>query len=260
MDGTRQSLLNQIMDWVSNESGQENLLQNNVYWFYGSPGIGKTSLAHSICAKLHERGCLAGSFFCRKDDPNLSKPINILPTFIHKLAVIFPPFRTIVVKRHRDDPNLTPESMNGSLFLDFIHSLPRHPEHTLAFVIDALDECGNARSRPGLLKILTSAAAQAQWLKIIITSRPEVDIQHCFDILAHSSYLRYDLAADQDASTDLRTYARSQFDLVASEWHLDTPWPEEPDFNQVISRADGLFIFIKLSFLPLSVVRTPRSL
>ena len=255
MDGTRQTLLDQIMDWVSNESEQENLLQSNAYWFYGSPGIGKTSLAHSICEKLHERGCLAGSFFCRKDDPNLSKTINILPTFIHKLAIIFPPFRTIVVKRLRDDPNLTPESMNGSLFLDFIRSLPRHPEHALVFVIDALDECGDAQSRPGLLKILTNAAAQAPWLKIIITSRPEVDIH---TILAHSSCLRYDLGADQDANADLRTFARSQFDLVASYWHLGTPWPEESDFNNVISRAGGLFIFIKTLVLALKRCKNPK--
>ena len=245
MDGTRRSLLNHIMDWVANESSQENGQQSNMYWFYGSPGIGKTSLAHSICANLHKRNLLAGAFFCRRDDPNLSEPMNILPTFIHKLAIIFPPFRTIIAKHLRNDPNLTPQSMKGSLFLDFIRSLPRHPEHTFVFVIDALDKCGNARSRPGLLKVLTNATAQAPWLKIIITSRPEVDIQHFFDNLTQSSYLPYDLATDQDANADLQTFARSQFDWVASVWHLDTPWPKESDFDKVISRANGLFIFIK---------------
>ena len=158
MDGTRQSLLNQIMDWVANKSGQENVLQRNAYWFCGSPGIGKTSLAHSICASLHEQNHLAGAFFCRRDDPILSEPINILPTFIYKLAILFPPFRTIVANHLRDDPNLTPESMKGSLFLDFIRSLPRHPKRTLVFVIDALDECGDAQSRPRLLKVLANAA------------------------------------------------------------------------------------------------------
>src|SRR5258706_1564056 len=117
MDGTRQSLLNQIMDWVLNKSGQENVLQKNAYWFYGSPGIGKTSLAHSICASLHERSHLAGAFSCRRDDPNLSEPLNILPTFIHKLAKLFPPFRTIVAKHLHDDSTLTLESMEASLFL-----------------------------------------------------------------------------------------------------------------------------------------------
>ena len=245
MDGTCMSLLNQITDWVANNSGQENALQRNAYWFYSSPGIGKTSLAHSICASLHERNHLAGAFFCQRDDPNLSEPINILPTFIHKLAILFSPFRTIVAKHLRDDPNLTPESMKGSLFLDFIRSLPRHPEHALVFVIDALDECGNARTRPRLLKVLTDAATQVLWLKIIVTSRIEVDIQHFFDTLNQPSYIPYDLASDRDASTDLRAFARSQFDSVASAWHLDAPWPKESDFDRVISWANGLFIFIK---------------
>ena len=258
MNGTRQSLLNQITNWIANKPCKENDFQRNVYWFYGSPGIGKTSLAHSICASLHERNHLAGAFFCRRDDPNLSEPINILPTFIHKLAMLFPPFRTIVAKHLRDDPNLTPESMKSSLFLDFIRSLPRHPENTLVFVIDALDECGDAQNRPRLLKVLINAAAQAPWLKIIITSRTEVDIQQFFDTLPQSSYFPYDLATDQDASSDLRVFARSQFDLVAARWHLDTLWPEESDFNRVISRANGLFIYIKTLVLVLKRCRDPE--
>ena len=258
MDGTRQSLLNQVTDWVTNDSGQEGVLQRNAYWLYGSPGIGKTSLAHSICASLHERNHLAAAFFCQRDDPNLSKPISVLPTLIHELAIHFPPFRTIVAKHLRDDPKLTPESMKGSLFLDLIRSLPSHPEHTLAFVIDALDECGDARSRPPLLKILTNATAQAPWLKIIITSRTEVDIQHFFDTLTRSSYLIYDLTTDRDASADLRTFARSQFDSVASVWHFDTPWPKESDFNKVISRANGLFIYIKTLVLALERYEDPE--
>src|SRR5258708_37369119 len=245
MDGTRQSLLNHTVDWVTKISGQESVQRSNTYWFYGSPGIGKTTLAHSICANLHERSLLAGAFFCRRDDPNLSEPLNILPTFIHKLALLFPPFRAIVAKHLRDDPNLTPQSMKGSLFLDFIRSLPRHPEHSLVFVIDALDECGDAQSRPRLLRVLTDAAAQAPWLKIIVTSRTEVDIQDFFGTLAQSSYLPYDLASDQGASADVRTFARSQFDLVATRWNLGTAWPKESDFNRVISQANGLFIFVE---------------
>ena len=258
MDGTRQSLLNQITDWAANKSGQKSVLQTNAYWLYGSPGIGKTSLAHSICASLHERNHLAGAFFCRRDDPNLSEPINILPTFIYKLAIIFPPFRTIVAKYLRDDPNLTPESMKAPLFLDFIRSLPSPPEHTLVFVIDALDECGDAKSRLRLLKVLTHAAAQVSWLKIIITSRAEVDIQHFYDTLAQPSYVSYDLATDQDSSDDLRAFAQSQFDSVALVWHLDTPWPKESDFNRVISRANGLFIYIKTLVLALERYEDPE--
>jgi len=247
MKGTRQSILDEVTAWVAIGSRP-----SNTYWIYGSPGIGKTSLAHSICETLHERNQLIGAFFCQRDDTNSSEPRNILPTLIYQLAGISPTFRSIVAERLRRNPNLTTESMKGTHFLDFIGSMAgQRNEHSRGFVIDALDECGNSQSRQDVLKALTDAAALAPWLKIIITSRPEIDIQRFFHGLTSSSHLSYDLATDQRASDDLRTFARSQFDVVASQWHLPTPWPEESDFNKVISRANGLFIFVKTLILAL---------
>ena len=91
----------------------------------------------------------------------MSEPKNILPTLINALAETLPRFRTIVADRLRNDPNLTSKSMAHSLFLDFICELPHHPEHALVYIIDALDECGDHRSRPDILATLTDAAAQA---------------------------------------------------------------------------------------------------
>jgi hypothetical protein len=130
--------------------------------------------------------------------------------------------------------------------------MPGQPnEQSRAFVIDALDECGNNRSRPDVLKALTDVAAQAPWLKIIITSRPEAEIERFFRGLTGSSHSSYDLAADQKASDDLRAFTRSQFAQLASHWCIRTAWPEESDFNKIISRANGLFIFIKTLILKL---------
>ena len=252
MEGTREKLLNQVMAWAANESDM-----SNIYWIHGLPGIGKTSLAHSICKKLHNTQRLAGGFFCQRDDANMSDIRNILPTFIFKLAENFPPFRNIVADRLRSDPNLTSKSMDDSIFLDFIRNLPRHPKHALVFVIDALDECGDGKNRPVLLKVLAEAASHAPWLKVIVTSRPEDDIQHFFHFLPRSCYSRYDLATDQEAGADLRTFARSQFDSVAKEWCLPTPWPEQPLFDEVISHANGLFIFIKTLVLTLEQCEDP---
>ena len=260
MAGTRKTILNEIMEWVANPQEGNEAPQRNTYWFYGSPGIGKTSLAHSICEQLHDQNHLAGSFFCRRDDPDLSKPRNILPTFINKLAGIFPPFRTIVSERLRGDPNLTPESMKPFIFVDFIRNLPRHPKRALVFVIDALDECGDNKSRPALLRVLTDAAAQARWLRIIITSRPEVDIQRFFDTTDNRiSHVQYDLAPDDEAVSDLRAFAQDRFAWVASKRHLRSPWPEQSLFDGVISRAAGLFIFVKTIALALERCKDPTA-
>ena len=257
MDGTRQSILNRTMAWVTSPQETDEGLWANTYWLYGSPGIGKTSLAHSICEKLHDRKHLAGAFFCRRDDPQLSELANVIPTLINALAGVFSPFRRVVADRLRSDRNLTSKTMKDTLFLDFIRNLPLHPTNALVFVIDALDECGDDWSRPGLLKVLTDAAAHAPWLKIIITSRPEADIQRFFDAPTRRLYLRYDLAEDQDASADLQTFARSKFDLVASKWYLAAPWPEDALFNLVIARANSLFIFIKTLVLSLENCKDP---
>jgi hypothetical protein len=253
MEGTRQSILDRLMAWVADAQESNDAPRRNTYWFYGSPGIGKTSLAHSICANIHARGQLAGAFFCRRDDSNLSDPTNILPILIYNLAGIFPAFRAIVANRLRNDLSLTPKSMTYTLFLDFIRKVSRHPKHTLVFVIDALDECGDGQSRSDLLKVLIGAAEHASWLKIIITSRPEVDIQRFFD-----APMRYDLGTDQEAEIDLQTFTRSQFNSIASKWHLPDSWPEESLFNRVISHANGLFIFIKTFILALKQCHDPN--
>ena len=127
-------------------------------------------------------------------------------------------------------------------------------------MIDALDECGDDKSRPALLKVLTDAAAQAHWLRIIIISRPEVDIQRFFDTPDNrTSHVRCDLAADTEASSDLRAFTQDQFGWVASRRHLQSPWPEQSLFDGVISRAAGLFIFIKTIALALEHSRDPTA-
>ena len=255
MKGTRESLLTHIMAWVADKSERRDT--GNMYWIYSLPGVGKTSLAHSMCASLHKEKHLAGAFFCQRDGQDLKEPRNILPTLIYKLAEIFPPFRTIVAERLRRDTNLTPESMEDSLLLDFIRDLPRHPQRTLVFVIDALDECGDDPGRRGLLRSLADAAMYAPWLKIIITSRPEVDIQRFFDDPARSSYSRYDLATDDQATSDLRIFAQDRFEELALNLHLQSPWPDPSLFERVISRANGLFIFIKTVALALEKCEDP---
>ena len=255
MDGTREILLKQVIDWATKESRQNQ--ESNMYWIYGLPGIGKTSLAHSICARLHKGKHLAGAYFCQRDDASLSEPRNILPTLIYKLAGTFPPFRSVVAEHLRNDPHLTPGSMNHALLHELIRKLPRPPKRTLVFLIDAVDECGNNVTRPRVMRALTDATAHAPWLKIIITSRPEADIHHLFNALVGSPHEQYDLASDEEATSDIRLFARVRFERVASEQFLPSPWPEPLVFDQVISRAAGLFIFIETIARSLEICEDP---
>ena len=258
MEGTRKSVLEQVMAWATN--GLEQTDRRNIYWIYGVPGIGKTSLAHSICASFHDKEQLAGAFFCQRDDQELREPKNILLTLVRKLAILFPPFRSIVAESLRSNPNVTPESIDPALFVSFIHKLPRLPKKNLVFVIDALDECGSTQSRPGILQALKDATVHAPWLKVIITSRQEVDIQHFFDSPTQLSHLRYDLTADKETTDDLRSFAEYRFNRVALTRSLQSPWPERSLLDRVISSASGLFILIETLALALEHSDEPTKL
>ena len=261
MEGTRKSLLGEIIAWATN--GLEQTDGRNICQIYGSPGIGKTSLAHSICASLHDKEQLAGAFFCQRDDQELREPQNILPTLIRKLAMLFPPFRSIVAECLRNYPKVTSNSMHPSLFLGLIRKLPRLPKKTLVFVIDALDGCGSTQGRQGILKVLKAlkdATAHAPWLKVIITSRLEVDIQHFFDGITQLSDLRYDLTADKETISDLRIFAEYRLNRAASSRCLQSHWLEPLLLDTVISRAAGLFIFIEILALALEHCNEPTKL
>ena len=87
-----------------------------------------------------------------------------------------------------------------------------------------------------------------------------MDIQRFFDTPdARTSHVQYDLAADDEASSDLRAFAQNRFGLVASKRHLQSPWPEQSLFDGVISRAAGLFIFVKTIALALEHCKDPTT-
>ena len=149
---------------------------------------------------------------------------------------------------------MTPQSMQDTLFLEFIWSIPHHSNpDTLVVVIDALDKCGSTQSRADILKVMIDVAALAPWFKTIITSRPEVNIMCSLGTTA-----KYDLGRDQEATANLRNFAHHQLNLVASRWNLSTPWPAELLLNRVILQANGLFIFIKTLVLALKKCKDPN--
>ncbi|KAG8727959.1 hypothetical protein FRC11_012099, partial [Ceratobasidium sp. 423] len=71
LNGTREAVLNKIITWSQNCDNGESFL-----WISGPAGMGKTSVATSLCQRLHNIRALAGSFFCQRGDPDSSDPLR----------------------------------------------------------------------------------------------------------------------------------------------------------------------------------------
>jgi NACHT domain len=247
MQGTRTVVLDDIISWavkpVDRGSPAHSSSSDNIFWLYGMPGLGKTSVANSLCHLLHNQRKLGGSFFCRRDDPILREPKRVLPTLIYRLAGMWSPYATLVAQALRDDPQLSSDSTRDELLIGPLKALQKHPTRTLVLAVDALDECGEPATRRALLRCLLSACSSVVWLKVIITSRPEHDITSFFD--KNNIANRRDLAMDAQASKDIRLFARTCMSSVGSNRHLPSDWPGDKRLDQIVERSGGLFIFVE---------------
>jgi hypothetical protein len=246
MKETRKLLLDDIVAWaaapleINNPSNDPT--SKNIFWLYGSPGLGKTSVANSLCRRLHESGNLGGSFFCRRDDPVLCDPNRILPTLLYRLAWMWNPYRDLAVQVLRGDPNLNPDWSGCALLLKGLYSLQDRPKAPLVLVIDALDESGDPRTRMQLLNCLSEICSRVNWLKIVVTSRPELDISLFFQKLG---LVGQDLSRDIQAHEDIRVFAKYRIASLAEQYCLPNDWPGESRLEQIARRSGGLFIFVE---------------
>jgi NACHT domain len=242
MEGTRIAVLDNAVAWALRQDAPANGSNaENIYWLYGSPGLGKTSIANSLCERLHRTRNLGGSFFCKRDDPILRQPKRVLPTLISKLAEMWSPYRKLVSQALQDDPQLNPDSAGGEILLKLLKSVQKHPPRTFVLVIDALDECGESDTRKPLLNSLLNACSQVPWLKIIVTSRPEHDIEIFFK--KHLVASR-NLATDDPTRKDITLFTKKSMASVAESCNL-TDWPSEEQLKQIVQRSGGLFIFVE---------------
>jgi hypothetical protein len=123
MEGTRIAVIGDAVSWaLRRDTPPSDSNANNIYWLYGSPGLGMTSVANSLCERLHETRNLGGCFFCKRDDPILRQPKRVLPTLISKLAEVLSPYRKLVAQALQGDPQLNLDSARGDDLLKLLQS------------------------------------------------------------------------------------------------------------------------------------------
>src|SRR5690606_5601780 len=86
-------------------------------------------------------------------------------------------------------------------------------------------------------------------LRVFVTSRPETPIRLGFNDIsreAHQSYVLHSISAaivDQDISI----FFQHKLSRVKRHHNLSTPWPDELAIQQLVARADSLFIYAATS-------------
>ncbi|KAG8754824.1 POC1 centriolar protein A [Ceratobasidium sp. 428] len=238
LHGTPVNLIDELTAWaLASSSGPF------FAWLHGPAGFGKSSIAASVCHRLDGQHALSSSVFCKRDSPALHNPSRVLATIVYDLALRWKSYKDLVVEVVDEDPQLHLRHLQRMCDMLVRQPLQRgalkqQPGGNLVIVVDALDECGDTNTRRQLLACLRSLSQLGPWLKLVVTSRPDPDIQQFFKQGRADWFTEYDVL-QYDASGDIQLFVKERFDNMAGE-----KWIQD-EVDQISERAGGVFVWAR---------------
>jgi hypothetical protein len=245
---TRVSVLRDIETWA----GSSNV--PCVFWLNGLAGTGKSTIAATVCERLDEKQLLGASFFISRQQADTRDASNIIRSIAHGLASRNSVIAEALCAKLRGSSASVSRSLEKQI-TDFMTgpACGLDAQSTLVIVIDALDECVmDARGRPGgdlLLVLVRQLLSLGGRIRLLITSRNELPIQHMFTYLSTSAQHQIMKLHDLDNATvqnDIRTYLAHSFDIIREDRSSELPlraWPDRDDLRRLVSQSGMLFIY-----------------
>ena len=167
--GTRKWFFDELSSWFDDE-------QSRVMILTAGPGVGKSVLSAKACELYKQRGQLAACHFCDFKNNDSRDPNRILQSLACQMC------DNIVGFHHKLTEVLRREHSRDSL-ADAYRVLLNEPLHALdrqepaLIVVDALDESKTDIKSEFLELISEEFPELPQWVKILITSRPELQVR-----------------------------------------------------------------------------------
>ncbi|PMD27144.1 hypothetical protein NA56DRAFT_697312 [Hyaloscypha hepaticicola] len=231
---------------------------NAKLWLYGIPGAGKTVLASSIiqaASNQTEHANGLAYFYCDYKDPKTHDPMVILGALVRQLALQNPRCLGAVEKfysnHYRESGPTTGPSVAPEDFCLLIQSLSTFFDEVM-IIIDALDECGNDRSK--VVELLAILNADGFNIKTLFTSRLETDIE------VHLQY--YEKISIAATSSDLKLYVASEIESRSRKRLLRTRDPDlkKEIMDRLVDGAEGMFRWVACQLDYLCELNTDKAI
>jgi len=246
LEGTRESILQQIYTWAKDSS------QKNILWLSGSPGAGKSAIASTVVSQLSKQ--LSTVAFCfQRGHAILSDPVVLWRTIAFGLASYDSAIQNDIV-HFLEDSTMHFGNDVGDHFKHLIEEPLLKNCNVLSFklplviIIDALDECisSNSTSAPRhiLLQTLKRWSQLPKKFKLFVTARYESDIAKSLADVSEHVILETGNKATLQTSQDIQLFFNHHFSAIAMDYDLElSTWPEPGIIEQLTTQAAGLFIW-----------------
>ena len=218
--GTRQWFFDELSRWFADEESRVMILT-------AGPGIGKSVLSAKVCQDYSKSKQLAGRHFCDYQTSDSSNPSRILESLASDMCDNVNGFRdelTEVLRRTHTRDSLW--DAFRVLLYEPLHALDRR--EPMLIVVDALDE-SKTDGKSEFLELISERFPQLpKWIKILITSRPELQVKKK---LEHFNPLEI-LPQDDNQQKDLKCFVKGSL-----------PHFKVNSVDYLVSRCEGSFLY-----------------
>jgi hypothetical protein len=232
LPNTRQTIIDEIVGWVNDP----NTMSASVFWLNGVAGSGKSAIAHTVARMFDEQRRLGSCFCFDAGNQANCQPYHLFSTIARDLADLDPQWKSSLYTFIKDSAALRSSPSVKQQFEIFLLK----PAASLKFVgpvvivIDALDECGGPESRKIILQTLAKEIPKLPAnFRIILTSRPEVDIVNALQDSTHILSKHMETIDKQATAQDMSIFIQSSLNDV----QIDIAgWQD-----RLSHKAEGLF-------------------
>jgi len=241
LDGTRIEILNEIVDWVNNTDAAT----PRIFWLYGQAGKGKSAVAHTVARHAQNLGMLGSCFCFSRVRHHEQLHTKLFPTIARDLAHRDLRLRPLLVEVTTNNHSLRDTAdvaaQWNKLILEPLSQLKDSPTGNVVVVIDALDESGAERTRATVLEVLAAYGAELPAnLRILLTSRPLVDIGEALNTGPHIYVRSLDAIDTESTMRDIHLYISTRLKSLRGTFTNE-------NFQQLSAKSGGVFEWARLA-------------
>jgi len=244
LDETRVDVVKFIQHWATDATSNQ-----NVFWLHGLAGSGKSTLSTTVANTFRESEQLGAFLFFHRDVIERSDPTNVIRTLAYQLGLCDPQIGTAIAAVIENAPSITMSPLRlqfTKLIIEPLSSIEGPITAPLVLVLDALDECGDAKQRRTLLAVLAAESRKLPaTVRMFITSRPEFDIRSAFTSQPHILAHELDINSKENTE-DILTYLHrrmSNIRITNVYFSFEEEWPGKEAIGRLSARASGLFVW-----------------
>ena len=259
LPGTRIEILQKIDEWADGSSDQP------IFWLSGFAGTGKSTIAHTVASRYSQKHRLAASFFFSRDiGGDVRHARKFFTTIASKLARLSHSARVDIYNAISENGEIINQSLKEQWRKLVYGPISKMPSAlfspSLLLVVDALDECDGDNGVRAIVQLLSEARLlKLLRLRVLITSRPEVQIRRDFNRLLeseHRDFVLHDIARFI-VDKDILIFLTRRFQEISQERKLKD-WPGAEALRQLVKFAAGLFIWASTTCRFVKDGRSPK--